>query len=151
MDINHRAPVSACAEIMVEVPIDQVWETLTDFENWPRWNKEVRSVKLQGPVAPGTEFHWKAGGSQIHSRLEEVAPLRRVVWTGRTFGLRAVHVWEFQNEGDNTRVLTSESLEGTLAHLLPGTLNRQLAKALSQGLLALKLSCERSTDAAHAA
>ena len=60
---------------------------------------DVASADLRGPLAPGTEFRWKSGGSSIVSILQEIEPKRRIAWTGRTLGIRAVHVWTFtENE-----------------------------------------------------
>lgn len=79
---------------------------------------------------------------RISSRLEEVDPPARIAWTGRMFGVRAVHVWELAAEGPGTRVRTRESFAGWLARLLPGTMRKALAKALEQGVAALKTEAE---------
>jgi uncharacterized protein YndB with AHSA1/START domain len=143
MNINHDALATASAETLIEAPIDLVWAVQSDLERWPAWNPGVKRIEVRGPVAEGTEFHWKAGGVSITSVLREVDPPRRIGWTGKAPGLRAVHVWTFEPDGDRTHVRTAESFEGLLAKLLPGMMRRTLEKTLDRGLAALKVECER--------
>ncbi len=83
---------------------------------------------------------------RIVSELGEVDPPRRIAWTGRTLGLRAVHTWTFEERGEGTRVQTEESFEGWLARLLPGLLRRTLRSSLENGLAALAAECERRAE-----
>jgi uncharacterized protein YndB with AHSA1/START domain len=148
VDIDRNAPVQAAAEVVIAVPVDLVWNVQADFEGWPRWNPGVKRVSLKGPVAPGTTFEWNAGGMNITSELEEVDPPRRIGWTGRAFGLRAVHVWHFAQEENGSRVRTEESFDGAIARMFPGLLKRKLKATLEQGVLALKEEVERRVAAA---
>ncbi len=144
MDINHNAPAIASAEAYVDAPISLVWAVHTDLRAWPEWNADVTSIDFSGPLSPGTQFRWKAGGIPITSTLQAVAPERQVGWTGRApFGIRAVHTWTFASEGAGTRVRTEESFEGLLVRLLAGPMRRILAASLDKGLAALKLEAER--------
>jgi uncharacterized protein YndB with AHSA1/START domain len=145
MNINKSAPVTASDEIFINTPIELAWNVLSDISNWPRWNAEVAYVDLAGPLHPGTEFRWKAGGTKIASRLEEVEAPHRLVWTGRTLGIKAVHAWTFEKEESGTRVRTEESFYGFLAGLFSRPLQRMLTLSLKQGLSALKTEAERQT------
>lgn len=142
VDIERNAPAVGSAEAAVGAPVEVVWHVLSDLGNWPAWNRSVTAIRVNGAVEAGTTFDWKAGGMKISSRLEEVTPPLRIAWTGRMFGVRAVHVWELAAEGSGTRVRTRESFAGWLARLLPGTMRKALAKALEQGLAALKAAVE---------
>jgi uncharacterized protein YndB with AHSA1/START domain len=143
VDIDRKAPVQAAAEVVIAAPIDLIWSVQADFEGWPRWNPGVKRVSLKGPMAPGTTFEWKAGGMNITSKLEEVDPPCRIGWTGRAFGLRAVHVWHFAQEENGSRVRTEESFDGAIARMVPGLLTRKLIATLEQGVMALKGEVER--------
>lgn len=143
MDINRSAPATASAETLVRAPCSLVWEVLAGIEDWPRWNPDVTRAELRGPFASGTAFRWKAGGLPITSTLEEVVPERRLVWTGRTMSIRAVHVWTFEDHEEGTLVRTEESFEGLIVRLLAGPMQRMLASSLEKGLAALKAECER--------
>lgn len=146
MDIDRNAPARSAAATTIAAPIETVWRVQAELERWPEWNPDVARIEVLGPVAPGTVFRWKAGGLNIVSELRVVDPPHTIGWTGRAFGLRAVHVWRFTEIEDGTRVHTEESFDGWLARLLPGTMKRALDSALEKGLAALRAECERATD-----
>jgi hypothetical protein len=117
--------------------------TIADFESWPGWNPDVRRMALEGPVAEGTTFRWKAGPGTITSTLRSVARPGEIGWTGKTVGTHAVHVWRLQPRDGRTRVTTAESFEGWLPQLLRGLVRKQLQKSLDAGLSGLKVEAER--------
>ncbi len=142
VEVNKVAPAIGLAEILVNAPIATVWKLLSDFEGWPTWNKSVSRIQLNGPVDVGTTFVWVAGGSKIVSCLEEIEAPNRIVWSGKTFGIKAVHVWKFEKRNDGTHVYTEESFDGLIVKLFPGLMRKILAKALDQGVRALKEAAE---------
>jgi hypothetical protein len=88
-------------------------------------------------------FRWKAGPGTIVSTLEEVDRPRYVRWRGRTMTIAAIHEWRFQDRDGGTHVETNESFSGGLARLLRRTLQKQLDRALEEGLEHLKREAER--------
>ena len=132
-EVNRNAPVIGADEVQIGAPIEVVWRILSDLPRWPEWNKGVSRISVDGPVKIGAEFHWGSGGMKIASRLEEMAPPRRIAWTGKMIGVRAVHVWELTESGAGTHVRTEESFEGWLARLFPGFMQRTLAKGAGAG------------------
>ena len=150
MEINRQAPAIAAVEAYVEATPSEVWSVQSDFRTWPEWNPDIGRLDLQGPLAPGTEFRWTAGGVPIRSTLREVEPGHRLGWTGVApiFGIRAIHTWSFEPEGTGTRVRTEESFEGLLPRLLPGAMRRLLSTTLEKNVAALKAEVERREGAA---
>lgn len=124
-----------------------MWRVLTDLEQWPSWNPDVTSMSVDGPLAAGTVFRWKAGPRMIVSRIEQVDELRLVAWSGKTLGVKATHVWHFEQSGETTHVLTEEALRGIVARLLRGSLQKTLDAALENGLRNLKAEAERVASA----
>jgi hypothetical protein len=151
MDINRNAPVTADEQIHIAADVQTVWDVLGDLERWPNWNKAVRSMTVHGPVAPGTTFEWKAGPGTIKSRLAEVDPPGRIVWTGVTFGIRAVDAFSLEPADGGTLVRQGESWEGLLVRLLRARMERTLRSSLRDGLASLKAEAERRAGAAVAA
>jgi uncharacterized protein YndB with AHSA1/START domain len=147
MEINPDAPAIASAEIEVEAPREVVWDVLADFESWPRWNPEVKSLSIDGPVAEGTQFKWKTGPLTITSSLQQVQRPSLIGWTGSAFGIKAVHVWRFEQRDATTLVRTHESWEGPLPRLLSGTMRKTLQKGLDDGMPPLKAEAERRASA----
>jgi hypothetical protein len=144
MDINSNAPAIASAETLIHAPLDTVWSIQSNISDWGRWNPEVAYVDLRGPLIPGTEFRWKAGGVTITSILREIEPKRRLAWTGKTLGINAMHIWSFEKRGDNVLVRTEESFDGLLVRIFARSMQKMLASSLDKGLAMLKAECERA-------
>ena len=104
MEANEKAPVSAGADRLIFAPRGLVWGVLTDLNRWVEWNPDVTSMEVFGPLSPGTRFKWKAGGASIVSTVQEVEEEERIVWTGRTMGIRAIHTWRLDQEENGGRV-----------------------------------------------
>jgi hypothetical protein len=46
-------------------------------------------MSIQGDLAEGSVFRWKAGAGTITSTIQRVEPPRLIAWTGGTLGIRA--------------------------------------------------------------
>lgn len=140
--INTEAPVVGRSEIEIAASPEAVWEVLTAFERWPSWNRDVKSMSVEGPVSAGTVFRWKAGPATITSTIQRVEAPRLIAWTGRTLGINAIHFWHVEPRNGLTLVRTEESYEGLPARLLRGSLKKTLDRALADGLRYLKSEVE---------
>ena len=143
LEIERNAPAVGAAEIEIAADPETVWDVLTDVAGWPLWNPDVKSVALEGEVAEGTEFHWKTSSGTITSRIQRLERPRLAAWTGRFFGIDAIHVWHLEPRNGGTFVRTEESFGGRLAGLLRRPLRKTLAKALDSGTRSLKAEAER--------
>jgi uncharacterized protein YndB with AHSA1/START domain len=144
---GSQAPVRSRRGIEIAAPPEVVWEVLTGFEQWPQWNPEVKSMRFEGSVAPGSEFRWRAGPGTIVSTLEQVEPPRFVRWRGRTMSIKAIHEWRLEPRDGGTAVETEETFSGLLARLFRGQLQKTLDKSLAEGLEHLKREAERRAGA----
>jgi hypothetical protein len=140
--INERAPVVGASEIETAAAPEAVWEVLIAFERWPSWNPQVESLTLQGGVAPGSVFRWKAGPGTITSTIQRVERPRLIAWTGKTLGIKAIHFWHFEPRNGRTFVRTEESYDGLIGRLLRRSLQKTLDRALAEGLGFLKTEVE---------
>jgi hypothetical protein len=140
---ENAPPVRSSGEIEIDAPPRVVWEVLTRFENWPNWNPDVKSMAFAGPLAPGSEFRWKAGPGTIVSTIERVEAPRYISWRGRTLTIDAYHEWWLEPRDGGTHVRTEESFSGLLARLLRGALQKTLDKSFADGLERLKREAER--------
>jgi uncharacterized protein YndB with AHSA1/START domain len=138
-----EAPVRSRREVQIAALPEVVWDVLTGFEQWPDWNPDVKSMSLEGPVAPGSEFRWKAGPGTIVSTLEQVDRPSYLRWRGRTLSIKAMHEWWFEPSNGGTRVETEESFSGFLARLFRGSLQKTLDDSTESGLAHLKRESER--------
>ena len=143
MGVDKQAPVVAESEIVIAADPDRVWDVLTDFESWPKWNPAVKSMSIQGGVEPGTDFNWKAGPGTIKSQIQQVERPRLIGWTGKTLGIAAVHAYRLEAEGGQTSVRTEESYDGFIARVFRVRMQKMLEGSLAAGLQHLKAEAER--------
>jgi uncharacterized protein YndB with AHSA1/START domain len=142
MEINQQAPAVALKEIVIAAAPETVWAVHTDIDSWPSWHPDITASELKGPLEPGSTFTWKSGPGSITSTLNVVETPRRVVWTGKAMGARAIHVWRLEPTDDGTRVVTEESMEGWPVSLLKGFFQKTLDRTLDAWLPALKAAVE---------
>lgn len=141
--INHQAPVVASKSITINTNSEKVWEIMTNINDWPRWQTEISNSKLNGGLQSGSSFVWKTGGSKIQSTLHTVKPYTQFGWTGKTFGIFAIHNWILTSQEGQTIVTVEESMEGLLAKLFSNAFNKMLAKGMLSWLELLKKECEK--------
>jgi hypothetical protein len=139
----NRASVTGRAEIHISAPPQVVWEVLTRLDNWPNWNSDAKWMRFDGPLAPGTQFRWKAGPGTIVSTIDRVEPPRYISWHGRTLRIDAYHEWWLEPRDGGTHVRTEEAFYGLLARLLRGPLQKTLDKSFADALERLKREAER--------
>lgn len=137
--IDQDAPVYCSESIEINADSEKIWRLMSDIENWPVWNNEIKSVTLHGDFAVGTKFSWKTGNGTISSTLETLEPLRLMSWSGKLLGINAVHVWRITpSSGGSCTVTTEESWNGLLPKLFKKSSKKALSKAVSTGLRFLK-------------
>jgi hypothetical protein len=144
--VDEQAPVVGSGEIEIAAPPEAVWEVLTAFEAWPSWNREVKSISVEGPVAEGMVFRWRAGPGTITSTIGRVEPPRVIAWSGKTLGIRAIHYWWLEPRDGKTFIRTKESFDGLAARLFHGRLQKSLDRSLADGLRHLKAEAERRSS-----
>ncbi len=143
MNIDTTAPLSAQATIVIAAPLGRVWEALTGIDRWPEWQADVSSARLNGNLAAGSTFRWKARGLRITSTIQELEPRRRIGWTGTSIGMSAIHIWTLGEHEGGTRVTTEESLAGWFPRILRMSSPRFLEDSLARSLQVLKDHSER--------
>lgn len=141
--INEHAPVVGWSEVEIAAAPEVAWNVLTAIGRWPSWNPAVKSVTFEEGIDEGSEFRWKAGPGTITSTIQDVEPLRRIVWTGTTFGIKAIHVHTLEPRDGGTFVRTEESYDGLVARLFHRRLQKMLDNTLEEELQHLKAEAER--------
>jgi uncharacterized membrane protein len=139
-------------DILVNAPLQQVFEMAYDFESVPQWMvgmEEVRNIS-PGERGVGSSFEWtynmvgaKFNGS---SRIVSFEPSRKVVIES-TGGIDSIWTWTYAAEGEGTR-LTCD-----MEYTVPGAglgkiadrlfVERTNAKNLEQSLANIKALAER--------
>ncbi len=141
--INEKSPVKCSKSIQINASSEKVWAVLTNINDWSRWQNEISNPKLNGPLKPASTFNWKTGGAKIHSTLHTVETNQAFGWTGKTFGMFAIHNWTLEHQENQTLVTVNESMEGFLATLFKSSFNKSLEKGMLKWLELLKQECEK--------
>lgn len=141
--VNEKAPVVSRNQIEIEATVDAVWKTLTDINDWPKWQKDVTETLVNGDIKQGTKFDWKAGGLSFKSVIHTSNPKSMFGWTGSTFGANAVHNWFFEENGNVTVVKVEESLQGILPKLFTSYFRKNLDSGVVKNLKELKSAAEK--------
>jgi len=148
VEINRSAPATAEGRVQINADPQTVFSVIAAIAEWPSWNPDVRSVKLENAVQPGTVFRWKSGPSSLTSTLQVVDPPREISWTGKTMTIKAIHVFRFEPRDGGTLARSEESWEGLLARLLKSYSRRSIDKAITSVLSHLKIEAEHRAAAA---
>lgn len=141
--INNNAPVKCSKTITINASSEKVWAVMTNVDNWATWQTDISKPKLNGELKPETTFDWKTGGAKIHSTLHTVESFKNFGWTGKTFGMFAIHNWTLNKKDGQTIVSVNESMEGFFAKILKKSFNRNLEKGMQTWLELLKKESEK--------
>lgn len=142
MAINESAPVITRDSLVVNAPIELVWEIQTDVEAWPLWQPDITSVTAEGSLTVGTSFRWFTSGLDITSTVVAVDPPYRIEWGGPANGITAVHVWTLEETDIGVLVSTQESWEGAPIEAAVDQMQTALDDSLAQWLRGLKARAE---------
>jgi hypothetical protein len=112
IDIDHGAPVISREEMLIEAPVETVWNLHVGINAWTTWRADVDSAQLADTFAVGSAFRWQTAGLHITSTIMHVIPFSRTAWGGPADGIDGVHVWEFSPRDNGVLVRTRESWSG---------------------------------------
>ena len=142
--INENAPVKAKESIQIDADPEKVWNILSDFNNWDKWNSDIKYAKLNGELKAGTTFNWNNGGNKIKSTLHTVTPFKEIGWSGKAFGSFAIHNFTLSNVNGKTELLIEESMEGLLMRLFRGFMQNTLEDGINKWLTQIKEVVEKT-------
>ncbi len=138
--INKNASIRDRQSIIINAPVERVWEVLTNINKWPDWYEDIRSascdkVELNGP------FEWSLKSTRLKSHFQLVDPPNMLAWTGSSKMVKAIHVWNLEAADSQTIVTVEKSIEGFLIPVF----NRQskVHDDLMAWINALKIESEK--------
>ncbi|WP_316756579.1 SRPBCC family protein [Streptomyces herbicida] len=142
--VDETAPVIVRLSTVIHAPLATVWELHTDIAAWPTWNADVERAERNGPLTPGNSFSWRTHGLDITSTVRELVPGERIVWGGPASGITGIHVWTFEQKGDDVIVRTEESWSGAPVDAAADDRGKALHASLDNWLRHLKSRAEQS-------
>ncbi|GAA0514227.1 hypothetical protein Ade02nite_89810 [Paractinoplanes deccanensis] len=144
-DIDTGAAVVVRHEIRIDAPIDRVWALHTDVNRWTSWQSDIDTAYADGPLRPGSTFHWTTAGLSVISTVYDVDAPHRILWGGPAHGITGIHEWTFTADGDATIVGTAESWDGNPVRADTENLRQALDASIRSWLEQLRNTAENPT------
>jgi hypothetical protein len=115
-----------------EVVPAAVWEkAYRDADAWPRWNAEIKSARLDGPLASGAEARIVfRTGLRLRFRVVEFEGGRLFTDEARLPGARMGHRHLVEPAGAGTRLMNTIYIDGPLAGLWRRVLGPRATRTL---------------------
>jgi hypothetical protein len=122
------------SEIGADVVPAAVWrEAYVDAAAWPRWNSEIRSAELDGPLALGASARIVfRTGLRLRFRVVEYEEGRLFTDEARLPGARMGHRHLIEPSGNGSRLVNTIYIEGALAPLWRRILGPAAARTLPE-------------------
>lgn len=120
------------SELQTEATAASVWErAYADAGAWPRWNDEIRSAELDGPLTLGATARIVfRTGLRLRFRVVEFEQGRLFTDESRLPGARMGHRHLVVAEPAGSRLTNTIYIEGPLAWLWRGVMGPRAARAL---------------------
>lgn len=132
--------------IRIEAAPSVVWQVLTDFAAYPRWNPFIKSIK--GDVTVNKKIYIQLPGIQFKPKVLAFDPQNEIRWLGHLIikGLfDGEHSFRLVDNGDgSTNFIHSEEFKGFLVPFLAGKLDKETKTGFEQMNRALKQRAEQS-------
>jgi hypothetical protein len=131
----------ACV-VEAECAAERLWDMLADVKAWPEWQGTSYVKPPAGPLERGSTFVAELGGHRWNLTVTEADRPKRLVWTGRQMGLRAVHEWELVGTGAGVKAISRESMSGWLLLFISATVKKRVSETDEKWLACLKSTAE---------
>ncbi|WP_193197920.1 SRPBCC domain-containing protein [Nostoc sp. MG11] len=140
-------------EIEIQAPDSRVWNLLTDFASFPKWNLFIRQIS--GSLSEGAKLtvHFQPPGTDgitFRPTILTVEPNRKLRWLGHFLipGLfDGEHSFIIEPlASDRVRFIQQESFKGLLVPLLARRLNTDVRQGFEAMNQTLKTKAEHIED-----
>lgn len=140
--IDTAAAIVVRRGTKIDAPLERVWDLHTDVNSWPSWQSDITAAVLEGPLAPGSVFHWKTAGLSIDSTVYAMQAPGRILWGGTAHGITGIHLWTFAEQDGVVHARTEESWDGEPVRADVENLRAALDGSLAAWLDHLKKAAE---------
>lgn len=140
-------------EILIHSTPDKVWDVFTDFENYPKWNPFIKSVK--GEVKLYNKIKVKIRQSDTKEmgfkpKIKTLSVNKELSWLGHLWfpGLfDGEHKFELiDHKNGTTTFIQSETFKGLLVSLL----KKQLENNTKKGFEEMNMKLKKMVEEKHA-
>lgn len=128
-------------EVHTEATATQIWIQWKDAASWPRWDKELKWVRLNGEFVRGTTGKMKsASGPEVSFTLDEVIIDKSFSNTAKLPLTRIVFGHEYlasTKPGDTAKIRHTVTMTGFLAPLFGRVIGSKIRRHLRDAMLEL--------------
>jgi hypothetical protein len=127
--------------VTIQADITKVWELFVDLSRWRRWNSVVTILSggREGKIAEGARFtcliRRLAFLLPLKPLAEEVVPRRKIILSGRRFGIGARHEFLFDGDEASATVTSRETFSGMMTAFPVWTLPAMRIRKLTGAML----------------
>ena len=111
-------------EIIINKPVQQVWKTFVDVNNWPKVFPNVIDSKLYGHLEVGKMFRMVLKGTipfmslNVQPTILKIEKNKFLSWRGSgKLGIKGVHTFMFSSVGKKTKIISHEVFAGKFVFL----------------------------------
>ena len=111
---SAREPLRFYSELQCEQSPTEVWDYFLDFKQWPNWSPicvECRPT-TSGTIIVGSvlliRFRVLWFTISVNAPIVDYEPGRSITWTGKKFGLNAIHSYRFVANSTGTQMSNEE-------------------------------------------
>jgi|Deesub1362A_J573_1020465.scaffolds.fasta_scaffold16738_2 uncharacterized membrane protein len=130
--------------VLINADIKKIWELFSNLNTWPGWNSVLRNIDnhKECRIESIGSFQCRISLFSIPINfkvvIEEVLPLKKIVWRSSKFGIYSRHEFLFEDLGENVKVASIETLNGPSIKisgpLFPGWKIKGLTKKMLEDL-----------------
>lgn len=110
--INEEASVKDKQSIIIQKPVEEVWEKLTNISNWNSWNSQVSQTTVDD-IAENGQFKWFLNGNPLQSKITLLKKPAAFSFVSKSSLLKMVTLFKLEEIGINQTAVEMEgSMEG---------------------------------------
>ncbi|MEL6559717.1 MAG: SRPBCC family protein [Bacteroidota bacterium] len=110
--INEEASVKDKQSIIIQKPIEEVWERLTTINEWSSWNSQVSDVSAEN-IPENRQFNWILNGNGLQSKIALLSKPVAFSFISRSSLLKMVILFKLEEIGTKETAVEMEgSMEG---------------------------------------
>ncbi len=110
--INKEANIKDQHSIIINVPIEAVWDALVSIKNWSNWNPQISSVDGPEKISEGTIFSWTNKKVKTKAEVQLFKPMSVLSWYCKSYWVNEIYVWSLESDENQTIITLEASMQG---------------------------------------
>ncbi len=130
--------------VMVQAPLERVWEAVVDFEGRPKHSPRVKEARLLDgpPLRVGSHIRLVVDRNTFTPVVLAMQPGERLTLVMKGPGFRATHEYQLRARGGKTEVTLAAQYGGLMGGLFGGLMKGSVRRDLTEELAAIKEAAE---------